>query len=131
MSGIEIEMSPCSPRPWPRKWAGLFEARLDDRLLCTSRQPFLDAARVLVSEGLDPDAVLSVRHAGSGTVALTAKLSVAVRLTVDESKTSFRPWKAFSRAEGSRIIAVDEPEAIPAPEDASTAIPAQRPGVAA
>jgi hypothetical protein len=106
-------------------------ARLDDRLLCTSRQPFLDAARVLVSEGLDPDAVLSVRHAGSAVVALSARLGVAAKLTVNESGTRFVVWKAHPRVSQARIIGLDEPEAIPAPEDASTAIPAQQPGAAA
>jgi hypothetical protein len=45
---IEIVVALCQPAPFPKRWAGLFEARLGDRLLCTSRQPFLDGARVLL-----------------------------------------------------------------------------------
>ncbi len=101
---IEILVSPCSPAPYPKRWAGLFEARVGDRLVCTSRQPLLDAARVLVAEGLDPDSVIVMRHAGSGTVALSSKLGVAARLTVREDKTALTSWKARPRDAGTRVI---------------------------
>jgi hypothetical protein len=45
--------------------AGKFTAYLDDRELCTSTKPFLDAARVLLAEGADPATALEMRHAGS------------------------------------------------------------------
>jgi hypothetical protein len=110
---IEIILSPCRPALFPKKWVGLFEARRADRLLCTSRQPFVDAARVLASEGHDPHTVIRARRAGSDTVALTAKLSVAARLTVDESGPHLRRWKAMPAREGSRFIDASVPEAIP------------------
>jgi hypothetical protein len=60
--------------------SGKFEARLggrpDARVLCTSRQPFLDAA-ILLAEGCDPDAMLVTRHAGKTGDALTARLGTA------------------------------------------------------
>jgi hypothetical protein len=92
-----IVAAECPPAP-NRQWAGLFEARLGDRLLCMSRQPFLTAARVLVSEGHDPDSVLVMRHTGSNADALSAKLGVAARLTVNETKPAFERWKSFSDA---------------------------------
>jgi hypothetical protein len=71
---ITIIVTECTPGP--RKWAGLFEARLasherarDGRLLCVSRQPFLDGCRVLIEEGLDPDTVMTMRHAGRTRIA--------------------------------------------------------------
>jgi len=56
--------------------AGRFETRLggDDRVLCVSRTPFLTAARKLVAQGYDPGITLILRHAGSDTDSLRAKL---------------------------------------------------------
>ena len=99
MTTIAVRECPPSPN---RNWAGLFEAHLDDRLLCTSRQPFVTAARVLVSEGHDPDSTLVMRHAGSNVDALSAKLGVAARLTVNEARSAFERWKAFSDG-GDRV----------------------------
>jgi hypothetical protein len=63
---IIVTINGCPRQPYPTKWAGLFEARVDGRLICArSRQPFLDAARVLLAEGVDPAAVIVMRHAGS------------------------------------------------------------------
>jgi hypothetical protein len=39
-----------------------------------------------------------VRHATTGTDALKAKLRVATKLTVDESRTKFRRWDAMPLA---------------------------------
>ena len=41
-----------------------FDAYLDDELITTSRQPLLDGARALLARGFDPDALLTMRHAG-------------------------------------------------------------------
>ena len=68
--------------------AGRFEARLDghDRVLCVSRTPFLTAARKLVAQGYDPGLTLILRHAGSDTDSLRAKLGTAASLTVKETE---------------------------------------------
>jgi len=50
---------------------GKFAARLGDRIILkSSRQPLLDAARVLLAEGADPEARIGMRHAGANHVAL-------------------------------------------------------------
>jgi hypothetical protein len=90
----EIVVTPRQPDP-NKRWVGLFEARVGERLLCTSRQPFLDSARVLVAEGLDPDSTITMRHAGSATVALTARLGVAARLQVNEDGPRFGAWRPW------------------------------------
>jgi hypothetical protein len=74
----------------------VYDARIGDRLICTSRQPLLAAARVLVGEGVDPSAVLEMKRPGSSHVALRAPVGVAARLTVDESRPRFVPWKPFA-----------------------------------
>jgi hypothetical protein len=69
------------------KSAGHFEARLqksNEVLVQNSRQPFLDAARVLVERGYDPSALLVMKHLGSDNVALRAPLGRAAKLTVEE-----------------------------------------------
>ena len=45
---------------------GKFVVTLDGRQLCISRQPLLDAARVLINEGIDPTTPIATRHAGAG-----------------------------------------------------------------
>lgn len=99
-----ITVTPAVNRP------GRFEARLDDELLCTSRQPLLDSARILAGRGVDPSTTLAMRHAGDDFDSLTATIGVAARLTVEDGR-----WKAFSRA-------VAEPP-MRFPPDAATSTP--------
>jgi hypothetical protein len=73
-------------RPAPGQ-PGVFEARLDSEpdVLCVSREPLFDAARVLMALGHDPRSILRMRHFGKSEVALTARLSVAASLTIEQS----------------------------------------------
>jgi hypothetical protein len=79
--------------------SGRFEARLqgDDRVLCLSRIPFFDSARELIAAGYDPDLDLSVRHAGSNTEILKAKLETAASLTIEGTMfgPKLRPLEAL------------------------------------
>jgi hypothetical protein len=73
----------------------------EDRILCSSKMPFLDAARVLLNDGIaTPDDILVMRHAGSDVNALSAPAGVAAKLTIEEREISCRPprfvrWKPF------------------------------------
>lgn len=105
---------------------GLYEARLQGnaRLLCRSCEPFLNAARVLASEGHDLATVIVMRHAGSDTDCLRATIGAAASLNVEENDRPprFRPWKARpSGALPSRIGANDNPLAT-LPASLSTAV---------
>jgi hypothetical protein len=77
---------------------GLFAARLaeDLRTLCTSRTSFTDSARMLLREGIDPNAILISRKAGQDYDSLRSTVGAAAKLTVDETRTVFAKWKAFS-----------------------------------
>jgi hypothetical protein len=80
-SGQVIVVAPIKLSP------GHFQARLEttnELLVGSSRQPFLDAARVLIKNGHDPYAVLLMKHAGSDIVALKAPLAKAAKLGVEE-----------------------------------------------
>jgi hypothetical protein len=87
--------------PRVRQNAGLhpydFDCWLEeDQLLCTSRQPFLQAARVLIGLGHDPATTLAMRHNDSKVESLRARLGVAASLSVDEHNgTRFVSWKPF------------------------------------
>jgi hypothetical protein len=82
---------------------GVFAASLDGRqLLCTSRHPFLDSARVLLAEGVPPQTRLTMCHVGSFANSLTATVGAAAKLTVDESGPRFAKWQAWSPLEGPR-----------------------------
>jgi hypothetical protein len=78
---------------------GRFAARLDGRELCASTKPFLDAARVLMAEGVDPATVLQMRHADSATVAMRSTVGTAAGLTVLEGDLGprFAQWRAFGQ----------------------------------
>jgi hypothetical protein len=68
-----------------------FRVRLGERLLLDgSRQPMCDAARILIAEGANPDAVLAMRHAGHADDALRAKLGAAAGLVVEEHPAGVR-----------------------------------------
>jgi hypothetical protein len=69
---------------------GRHAAKLDGRLLCTSATPFCEAARVLLAEGVDPDARIEMRHAGRDTVILSGTVRAAARLTVSNDR--FEKW---------------------------------------
>jgi hypothetical protein len=77
-----------------------FVATLDGRQLCISRQPLLDAARVLINEGINPATPIATRHAGAGFDATTSTVGTAAKWTVrenDKAGPALVRWKAFSR----------------------------------
>ncbi|SRR6266567_8534353 len=100
-----------------------FAARLDGRVLvASSRQPFLDAARVLLREGHDPRSVLVMRHRGSSTESLHACLGVAAGLTVEERDARpprFARWKALHLTDGSSRTAEDDAPGTHLPAEAA------------
>jgi hypothetical protein len=76
---LVIIVSPISP--------GHFAARLEttnELLVGSSRQPFLDAARVPISQGYDGNAILVMKYLGSDIIALKAPLAKAAKLGVEE-----------------------------------------------
>ena len=75
-------------------------------VLFVSRQPLLDAARLLLSVGCKPDAIIARRRVGTDADDMRAPLGVAARYTVDETKTVFAKWKPFCQ---SAVPAADAP----------------------
>lgn len=93
-AAIEITVTPCQPHS-----RGRFVARLGDRVLVKStRQPLLDAARILLAEGADPAARIVMRHVGADHAALASTVGQAAKLTVVErdhgNRPVLEPWKA-------------------------------------
>ena len=90
--------------------AGQFMACLGERIILkSSRQPLLDAARVLLAEGVDPQARIQMRHAGANHVALSSTVGKAAKLTVDEHNgTVFAKWKPHPVSAGSPPMRFDE-----------------------
>ena len=77
---------------------GKFVVTLDGRQVRISRQPLLDAARILIKEGIDPATPIATRHAGAAFDAMTSTAGAAARWTVRENKTqspTFVRWEAF------------------------------------
>jgi hypothetical protein len=80
-AAIAILVSPV------RTSSGRFQAKREDTdelLIDLSRQPFVDAARVLVGQGYNRASVLEMKQAGSDIVALRGPLLKAARLSVEE-----------------------------------------------
>lgn len=103
LNGISEAGSPAGSRQEiniylvPVNRRGRYRAELvDGKVLCLSRQPFLDAARALIAAGLTPNSVLIGWRRGSAAWVLKATLGEAAKLTVDETKTCFARWKPFS-----------------------------------
>jgi hypothetical protein len=71
---------------------GRFRASFDGRVLVeASSTPFLDAARVLAGEGVDPATRIVMRHEGKDYDALTSTVAAAAKLTVKESTSDGKP----------------------------------------
>jgi hypothetical protein len=121
---IIVTIMECPRQPYPVKWAGLFEARVDGRLVCAkSRTPFMDTARVLLAEGCDPDTTIVMRSAGSDFDCLRSTVGAAAKLTVNEAGPRIVRWSPDRRfpSSGSRIIAGNGEgltQPAPAPENA-------------
>jgi hypothetical protein len=74
---------------------GSYHATLDGKRLCSSRTPFLTAARKLIERGFSPDVTVVMRWRRSSADALRARLGAAARLTVVENERAgpvFRPY---------------------------------------
>jgi hypothetical protein len=110
-SPISITVSPIKASP------GRFQARLGstgELLVGSSRQPFVDSARVLLEKGYDPNVTLQMVHAGSQVVALRARLGKAAKLSVEEGVNGPR-FVAFRKDLKPCV------DASPIPSDASPA----------
>jgi hypothetical protein len=77
-------------------WAGgqrqadVFTAHWGDILLATSRTPFFDSARKLLEIGAEPTDLLIMRHQGSSTPSLRARIAVAAKLAVSDTRRKQR-----------------------------------------
>jgi hypothetical protein len=83
--------------------AGRFHASLGttgELLVVSSRQPFVDSARVLIEKGYDPIVMLEMMHADSNVVALRARLGKAARVPVEEGVNGprFVPFRKGSKS---------------------------------
>ena len=115
-----IIVSPARRRN-KRAHPGVYDVRMkgQERIICSSRQPFLDGARVMLEEGLAaPQDRLVMRHAGSDADCLSASVATAAKLSVEERRDGrgpvFVPWKPFvsadldfARDELTRMIAAE------------------------
>jgi hypothetical protein len=75
----------------------LFDGKVEGRFVVErSTTPLCDAARVLLAEGIKPDTVLVMRHAGSIADALRSTVGAAAGLTVrqDNGPPGFTRYRA-------------------------------------
>jgi hypothetical protein len=86
-----------------------FDAFLDGELIVTSRQPLLNGARALLARGFDPDAMLTMRHAGRAYDSFHPKpLREWARWTITERDRRGLQrigWRPFADASGSHAVA--------------------------
>ena len=113
---------------------GKFSAHLLDgrKLLSSNRQPLLDAARVLLAQGIPPETPLAMQHKGSATIAMTSTVGEAAKLTVEEEPGGprFRKWRPFPASRSVRTGdesdegLVDSPQPLTVPQNAPVSQPA-------
>ena len=99
---IIVTFAPITSRP------GYYTARVGGRLLCRSRQPFLDGARRLLASGYPADTVIAMKRVGSVIEALHSTVGRAAALTVSEEENRpprFKRWKPRYMGEGSPPVA--------------------------
>src|SRR5262245_28665189 len=77
----EVRLCLIKPNGAPDRYDAIVNGEL---LVTSSRTPFTDAARVLVGRGCDTNSILILRHFGSDTNCLIAKIGIAAKLTVKE-----------------------------------------------
>ena len=102
MHTVTVTVAPITSRP------GYYTARADGRLLCRSRQPFLDGARELLASGYSADTVIIMKHVGSDVETVRSTIGGAARLTVSEEENRpprFKRWKPRYMGEGSPPVA--------------------------
>jgi hypothetical protein len=91
----------------------LFDGKVDGRSVVErSTTPFCDAARVLLAEGVRPEAKIVMRHAGSAADALRSTVGAAAGLTVTDAtadgKPRFAKWQP-NRFRGEGDVCSDPP----------------------
>jgi hypothetical protein len=72
-------------------------------VLLITDQPLLDAARLLLKIGCDPNAFIAKRRFGSFHHDIRAPLAAAATLTVDVGRTRFRRWRPLSAANAASL----------------------------
>jgi hypothetical protein len=93
----------------PAECHGGFRAYVGGRVIvASSRQPFLDAARVLIGEGHNPRTILEMRHVGTDHIALCSPLWAAAKLDVKDGKfVNHMPGlRGRAKADESRVHAI-------------------------
>lgn len=101
---LTIIVAPVARRP------GYFRVHLGGRILvAASRQPFCDAARLLLAECRDPRTILVMKHMGAATESLRGSIGTAAQLTVEERANSgprFAAWRPSPFDAGSAGTAI-------------------------
>lgn len=59
-------------------------ALVEGEAIITSRQPLFAAARILLSRGVDPETIITMRHEGSATISLRSTVGRAAGWRVEE-----------------------------------------------
>ena len=98
----------------------LFDAYHGKRRLTRSRTPFFSAARILLNEGIPEDTIITMSHAGSGTVALSSTVGLAGRLSLTEDDRRgfrLRAHRPFPGGRGVTKTGADEPWATDGPDN--------------
>jgi hypothetical protein len=88
---------------------GRYVATLDGKsIVRPTRQPFLDAARVLLALGHDPATLIEASHRGSAIVAMRSTIGEAAKWTVEESDRGGlrkKLWQPHPMAVSRRALA--------------------------
>jgi hypothetical protein len=103
--------------------SGRYDAHVDDRYLLTSASPFLDAARLLLEQGYDPNLRLQMRRPGRDQIDMSAPLGKAAGLVVKPGSSGCPIFARYrDRAQIGRpapLVSQNEPAATPVAAEAA------------
>jgi hypothetical protein len=106
LSDVIITVAPSYDQKGNRRYSSrkgpCFDAMIGTRTLCSSPQPLLDTARILLKSGTDPATRLILRHVGSDTDCLCTTVGAAAKLTCQEGDlpprfATWEPWPSGLR----------------------------------
>ena len=107
----------------PTATADHYSAEVEGELLVrSSRQPFLDCARILVERGCDTNSILVMRRPGSDVNCLVGKIGVAAKLVVADSRHGTPKFRPHPGVVAARPIRLNGSRLSPVPVSASSAL---------
>jgi hypothetical protein len=109
---IEITVRPVGQRNG--RYVPSFQVFLGQRLICESRTPLLSAARILLTEGINPEIPITMSHQGSDVVSIRSTVGTAAGLTVVEKDSEAPRFAQYRPLSTETVVSLRAPQSLAA-----------------